>query len=105
MSIDSGGRLIKRRVVTIGLLDASLVHPREVFAGPLADRAASIILSHNHPSGDVQPSREDIKTTEQLMAAGRILGLLVRDHIIITGSEYFSFLERGLINGQSFSSL
>lgn len=98
LSIDSGGRLIKRRVVTIGLLDASLVHPREVFAGPLADRAASVIINHNHPSGDVQPSREDIKTTEQLMVAGKILGLLVQDHIIISTDSYFSFLEEGLMS-------
>lgn len=102
LSIDSGGRLIKRRVVTIGLLDASLVHAREVFAGPLSDRAASIIVSHNHPSGTVQPSRADIDTTEKLAAAGKILGIPVQDHIIITISGYYSFLEQGLINDKEY---
>lgn len=97
ISIDSGGRLIRRRVVTIGLLSTSLVHAREVFAGPLADRAASIIVAHNHPSGIAAPSKEDIKTTEQLIAAGKLLDVPVRDHIIVTASGYFSFREQGLI--------
>ena len=98
LSIDSGGRLIKRRVVTIGLLDASLVHPREVFAGPLADRAASIIVAHNHPSGIAEPSKEDVKTTDQLIAAGAVLGLPIQDHVIVTERHFFSFLEQGLID-------
>jgi DNA repair protein RadC len=91
LSLDCSGRIISRRTVTIGLLDATLVHPREVFAGPLKDRAAAIIVAHNHPSGSVEPSKEDIKTTQQLVAAGQILGLPVRDHFIVTKDDVFSF--------------
>lgn len=79
-SLDSAGRLIARRIVTIGLLDVSLAHPREVFAGPLKDRAASVIIAHNHPSGAASPSKEDIKTTQQLVAAGILLGIPLDDH-------------------------
>ena len=91
LSLDSGHRLIARRTVTIGLLDMAITHPREVFAGPLKDRAASIIIAHNHPSGDPTPSKADIKTTQQLVAAGQILGVRLRDHIIVTAREVCSF--------------
>ena len=102
LSIDTGGRLIKRRIVTIGLLDTSIAHPREVFAGPLAeDRAYSIILVHNHPSGEAEPSNADIKTTQQLISAGILLGVHLQDHFIVTKSGYFSFLEQGLIDAIS----
>jgi DNA repair protein RadC len=97
LSLDGAGRLIRRRVVTIGLLSVSLAHPREVFAGPLMDRAASVILSHNHPSSVAEPSKEDIKTTQQLIAAGILLGIPVDDHYIICKTGYFSFREQGLI--------
>lgn len=91
LSLDSGMRVIKRRVVTIGLLDKVLAHPREVFAGPIQDRAACIIVAHNHPSGDVQPSDHDIAMTQQLVAAGQILGVTLRDHIIVTKDDYYNF--------------
>lgn len=91
LSLDSGGRLIARRVVTIGLLDVSLAHPREVFAGPLKDRAAAVIIAHNHPSGIAEPSKDDIKTTQQLVAAGQLLGIKVRDHVVVTSKHWFSF--------------
>lgn len=91
LSLDSSHRLITRRTVTIGLLDVSLVHPREVFAGPLKDRAASVIIAHNHPSGEPEPSRQDIITTEQLIAAGQILGIPLYDHVIISAKGYYSF--------------
>jgi len=97
LSVDSGQRLIARRVVTVGLLDTALVHPREVFAGPLEDRAASVIIAHNHPSGEAAPSREDIKTTQQLVAAGILLGIPLRDHFIVTHTEHYSFKEHHLI--------
>lgn len=97
LSLDSGRRLIARRIVTIGLLDVSLVHPREVFAGPLMDRAASVIIAHNHPSGDSNPSREDISTTQQLVAAGMLLGLKVNDHIIVTSKQSYSFRLNNLL--------
>lgn len=91
LSLDSAHRLITRRIVTIGLLDVSLAHPREVFAGPLKDRAASIIIAHNHPSGMASPSKEDIKTTQQLVAAGILLGIRLADHFIVTRGEFYSF--------------
>lgn len=97
LSLDSGRRLIAKRVVTIGLLTVSLAHPREVFAGPLKDRAASIIVAHNHPSGYLEPSKEDIKTTQQLVAAGLILGIELQDHFILTAAEHFSFKQSGLL--------
>ncbi len=97
LSLDSGHRLIARRTVTIGLLDSALVHPREVFAGPLKDRAASVIICHNHPSGDSTPSRQDIEATQQLVAAAQILGIRLRDHLIITSTEHYSFAKYGLI--------
>ena len=102
LSLDSGGRLIKRRVVTIGTLTSSLIHPREMFAGPLMDRAASIIICHNHPSGKAEPSKEDIKTTQQLVAAGILLGIPIQDHFMVTKSGYFSFPEKGLMANESF---
>lgn len=97
LSLDSGQRLITRRVVTVGLLDATLVHPREVFAGPLADRAASVIIAHNHPSGDAEPSKADIKTTQQLAAAGILLGIKLEDHIIVAIKSHYSFRGSGLL--------
>ena len=93
MSLDSGMRLICKRVVTIGLLDRTLVHPREVFAGPLKDRAAYVIIAHNHPSGDPEPSRHDITLTQQLVAAGQLLGIKLHNHVLVTNSSHFSFHE------------
>lgn len=97
LSLDSGQRLIARRVVTVGLLDATLVHPREVFAGALTDRAASVIIAHNHPSGDAEPSKADIKTTQQLVAAGILLGIKLQDHIIVAPDNHYSFRANQLI--------
>lgn len=91
LSLDSGMKVIKRRVVTIGLLDKVLAHPREVFAGPLQDRAACIIVAHNHTSGEAHPSDHDIAMTQQLVAAGQILGVTLRDHIIVTRDRHYSF--------------
>jgi DNA repair protein RadC len=91
LSLDSGNRLIARRVVTTGTLTSSLVHPREVFAGPLKDRAASVIVAHNHPSGDPRPSRKDIEATQQLVAGGILLGIPIHDHIIVSKEGYYSF--------------
>jgi len=91
LSLDAGMRVIKRRVVTIGLLDKVLAHPREVFAGPLQDRAVCIIVAHNHPSGNAEPSDHDIAMTQQLVAAGQILGITLRDHIIVTKNDHYNF--------------
>jgi len=97
VSLDSGDQLIARRVVTIGTLTQSLIHPREVFAGPLKDRAASVIIAHNHPSGDPNPSKADISSTQQLVAAGILLGIPLRDHFIVTRLDHYSFREHRLI--------
>jgi DNA repair protein RadC len=97
LSLDSLSRLITRRVVTIGLLDIALAHPREVFADPLSDRAARVIIAHNHPSGEARPSKRDIKMTQQLVAAGQLLGLPLHDHIILGTQRYFSFRDSSLM--------
>lgn len=97
LSLDSGGRLIARRVVTIGTLTQSLIHPREIFAGPLKDRAASIIVVHNHPSGDPHPSSADIEATQQLIAAGILLDIPVNDHFIVAQASHYSFRGYGLL--------
>lgn len=102
LSLDSGHRLIARRTVTIGLLDMAITHPREVFAGPLKDRAASIIIAHNHPSGDPTPSKADIKTTQQFVAAGILLGIPLQDHFIVTKMVFLSFREKGLVDKENY---
>lgn len=89
-SLDGGQRLIARRVITIGTLDTVLAHPREVFADALSDRAASIIVVHNHPSGNSKPSHKDITLTQQLVSAGQVLGVPLVDHIIVTRTDSFS---------------
>ncbi len=81
-------------VVTRGVLDGSLVHPREVFRHAIAERAAAIILVHNHPSGDPTPSAEDRACTDQLVAAGRVIGIPVVDHVVVGDGRYVSFAER-----------
>ena len=96
-SINGANEILNIRVVSIRLIDRSPVHPREVFADALADRAAAIIVAHNHPSGGVEPSQSDINITGQLKAAGEILGIELLDHIIFNRTGYFSFLEAGLL--------
>ncbi len=98
ISLNGAHEVIETRVVTIGLLDKSPVHPREVFADVIADRAAAVIFAHNHPSGDLQPSEADIRIHNQLTDAGKILGLHVLDHVIVTRKGYYSFQEAGLIH-------
>lgn len=89
--------ILKTELVTRGILDSSLVSPREVFKIAIDNRAASIILVHNHPSGNLEPSKEDIKVSEQFYQAGKILEIPVLDHIIIANNSYTSFLERSLV--------
>jgi len=84
-------------VVTVGLLNANQVHPREVFSDAIAERAASIILVHNHPSGNTDPSHEDIAVTKRLVEAGEILGIKIPDHIIVSKDGYTSMKEMGLL--------
>jgi len=96
LTLNGANELIERRTVTVGLLDRSQVHPREVFADVIADRAASVIFVHNHPSGELHPSDADLRSQEQLVAAAKILGIRVLDHIIVSKKGYFSFQEAGI---------
>jgi DNA repair protein RadC len=95
VSINGANEVIKSRVVSVGLVNKTQVHPREVFADPITDRASAIIVAHNHPSGGLTPSREDIDITKQLKAAGETLGIRLLDHIIFNHKGYYSFLEHG----------
>ena len=97
ISLNGANEVIEKRIVTIGLVNSSQIHPREVFADVIADRAAAVIFAHNHPSGDPKPSDIDTKTHKQLTEAGKILGLRILDHIIVTKKGYFSFQESGLM--------
>lgn len=81
--------------VTVGTLDSSIIHPREVFRGAILTNSAAILLAHNHPSGDPAPSPEDRSVTRQLVRAGEILGIRVLDHVILGDERYFSFMEEG----------
>lgn len=90
LTLDGANRLIDNTVVFQGTLTQSLVHPREIFAKAIEDRAAKIIVAHNHPSGNLEPSLEDIEVTEKLKEAGRLMGIEVLDHIIVSKSGYRS---------------
>jgi len=95
MSLNGANEVIESRVVTVGLLDSSQVHPREVFADPIADRAASVILAHNHPSGQLEVSAEDLALTKRLVKGGELLGIKVLDHLIVTQHGYLSLKQEG----------
>lgn len=94
LSLDGANRLIAKRTITIGTLTSSLVHPREVFADAITDRAASIIVAHNHPSGSLVASEADIEITERLINSGVLLGVDLTDHIIITPDGYISIINK-----------
>jgi DNA repair protein RadC len=98
--LDSGNKIIRDITISQGTLNASVVHPREVFKAAVDYLAAGIILLHNHPSGESDPSEEDRKITLQLEEAGQIIGIPVLDHIIVAGSQYFSFAKEGLLKKQ-----
>lgn len=98
ITLNGANEVIQKRIVTVGLLDKSLVHPRDVFADVITDRAAAVIFAHNHPSGDLQPSDEDLKTQFRLIEAGTILGIRVLDHVIVSRKGYFSFEESDLFH-------
>lgn len=97
ISINGANEVIANRVITVGLVNRTQVHPREVFADPIMDRASAIIVAHNHPSGGLTPSKEDFEITKQLKEAGETLGINLLDHIIFNHKEYYSFLEHGEI--------
>jgi DNA repair protein RadC len=96
ISLNGANEVIEKRTVTVGLLDRSQVHPREVFADVIVDHAAAVIFAHNHPSGDLQPSEADLKTQDQLVQAAKILGIRVLDHVIVSKKGYYSFQEAGV---------
>ncbi|MBI4535237.1 MAG: DNA repair protein RadC, partial [Ignavibacteriae bacterium] len=95
--LDSQNGLRKEVELSEGTLNASLVHPREVYKVAIDHLAASIIVAHNHPSGNREPSKEDIEITRQLVEAGKIVGIPLHDHVIVAGDGYTSFAERGLL--------
>ena len=97
MTLDGASHLIETRVITVGTLNQSLVHPREVFADAVADRAAGIIIAHNHPSGVLEPSAEDRRVTLRLKEAGEIIGIELLDHVILAQEGYLSLREMGLV--------
>lgn len=91
--LNSRNQVIKQEVVSIGIVDSSIIHPREVFEPAIKHVASSIVLAHNHPSGNVNPSDADFVATKQLVAAGKMLGISVADHVIVAKNSYFSFAE------------
>jgi DNA repair protein RadC len=97
ITINGANEVQNVRVISIGLIDRSPVHPREVFAEAVAERASGIIVAHNHPAGGVEPSDADVNVTKQLKEAGSIVGINLLDHIIFNRSDYFSFLEAGML--------
>ena len=98
LQLDSKNRLIREILVSIGSLNVSVVHPREVFSPAIKDSASALILLHNHPSGDPAPSREDSDCTKRLVHAGKILGIRVLDHIVIGHDNYYSFTDASTLD-------
>lgn len=95
--LNTKNHIIKYMDVSVGSLNSSIVHPREVFSEAVKAGCSGILLVHNHPSGDPEPSREDIETTQRLVNAGNILGIKVLDHVVIGDGKYISFKEQGLM--------
>ena len=95
--LNSANKVIGFEIISEGILNSSLTHPREVFRGAIVSTSASIIIAHNHPSESPEPSREDISISKQLVESGKIIGIPVHDHIIFAGDTYTSLAERGLI--------
>ena len=98
VTLNGGHNIIQIHVVSIGTTNSAVAHPREVFYEAIKENASAIIVCHNHPSGSVEPSDEDIDCTGKLLAASKIIGIPLLDHIIIDCSSYYSFLESGLLN-------
>lgn len=95
--LDGKNRIVSCNIVSVGSLNQSIVHPREVFKTAILANGAAVLLAHNHPTGDTTPSSEDIKITRRLKEAGDVLGIKVLDHIIVGDNSYLSFTERGLL--------
>lgn len=97
LCLDTKNQILREEVISIGSLNASIVHPREVFKSALMESSASVIMVHNHPSGDPSPSREDIMVTEKMVEGGKLLGIDVLDHIIIGEGRYVSLKDEGFV--------
>ncbi|MBA4407706.1 hypothetical protein C0389_10555 [bacterium] len=95
--LNTANRITKVELISVGNLNSSVVHPREVFKAAIENSSANVILLHNHPSGNSEPSNEDITLTRQMVEAGKIMGVLVYDHIIIAGEKYTSLVEKRII--------
>jgi DNA repair protein RadC len=97
VTLNGGHEVLKIRVASVGTINRTLVHPREIFSEALIENASAMIVCHNHPSGTCDPSEEDIETTQTLIAASQIVGITLLDHIILDRDSYFSFLEHNLL--------
>ena len=97
ITLDGASKVIEKRVIFIGTLNQSLVHPREVFRPAILDNAAGIIISHNHPSGTLEASRADIQITQRLKEVAKLVGIELLDHVIISSQGYYSFSDEGLL--------
>jgi DNA repair protein RadC len=95
VSLNGANEVIAVRTVSVGLVNRALVHPREVYADPITDRASAVIVAHNHPSGNLTPSQDDLDVTRQLQEAGKIIGIRLLDHLIFDQNNYCSLLEKG----------
>jgi DNA repair protein RadC len=96
LTLDGASRLIEKRVISIGTLNQSLVHPREVFADAVTDRAAGIIVAHNHPGGQLEASQEDLRITQRLKDIGKLIGIELLDHVILSRDGFLSLREEGI---------
>ena len=97
VTLNGGHEIIQIHVITVGTLNRTLIHPREIFSVAMRDNAAAIIVSHNHPSGNCEPSEEDIQVTETLRKVSVIMGIELLDHVIVSRETYFSFLEHKML--------
>ena len=99
IALDGSHKVTSVRVVSVGTVNQTFIHPREVFRYAIMENASAIIICHNHPSGSIKPSEDDYKTTERLKKASDLLGITLLDHIIIANGNYYSFLENGVVLG------
>lgn len=97
ITLDGASKVIEKRVIFIGTLNQSLVHPREIFRPAILDNAAGIIIAHNHPSGTLEPSHADIQVTTRLKEVAKLIGIELLDHVIISKNGYYSFSDEGLL--------
>ena len=93
--LDSQSKVISREIISIGILNSVIVHPREIFRTAIIRNANAIIVAHNHPSGNLEPSAEDIEITKKLRQSGDIIGIKLFDHVIVSNAGYYSFSDRG----------